>query len=58
MNEHDETHVTAPSVWPAALALGITLLLFSIVSTPAVAVAGAVLIVWALAGWIGALRHG
>ena len=46
-----------PSVWPFALALGIALLFFGIVSSLIFSVAGLVAIVAALAGWIRELLH-
>ena len=58
MNEPHETHVTAPSVWPATLAGGVTMLLFGVVASPAISVVGAALMIWATAGWIGELRRG
>jgi hypothetical protein len=48
-----------PSIWPATLAAGLTLLAFGLVSSIAFGAVGAVVCVWALANWIGDLRqHG
>jgi hypothetical protein len=47
-----------PSYWPAALALGIIFLLWGVVTTYVVSAIGLVVSAVALAGWIGALRHG
>jgi hypothetical protein len=58
MSEHNEAHVAQPSVWPATLALGVTLLLFGLITAPAIVAAGVGLIIWATAGWVGELRHG
>lgn len=53
-----EIHVPAPSVWPAVLGLGLTLLLFGIVTSLVFSALGALLIIWALWGWIKELRYG
>lgn len=45
------------SIWPFALAGGITLLMFGIVTALLISIVGALLIGWALWGWIGELRH-
>ncbi len=50
-------HLPAPSIWPVVLAAGITLLLFGVVTSLAFSVAGALLAIVALAGWIGELRR-
>ena len=52
-----EVHLPEPSIWPVVLALGITLLLFGVVSSYVFSAAGVLLIAGALAGWIGELRH-
>jgi hypothetical protein len=46
-----------PCVWPAALALGITFLLWGLVTTLIITGVGAVLFAVALAGWIRDIRH-
>jgi hypothetical protein len=43
---------------PAFLALGITFLLFGIVSSYVFSAAGLMLMVWSIAKWIGELLHG
>ena len=48
-------HQPALSVWPAGLALGITLIAASFVTHPAFAVLGAVAGIAALAAWIAEL---
>jgi Cytochrome c oxidase subunit IV len=53
-----EIHLPHPSVWPIVLAAGIALLLFGVVTSLAFSAVGAIMIVVALAGWIGELRHG
>ncbi len=45
-------HLPEPSVWPAVLAGGITLLTFGVVSNLTFSAAGLLLIAGALAGWI------
>jgi hypothetical protein len=47
-----------PTYWPAALAFGIVLLAWGIVTTWIIAGVGAIVLAVALAGWIGELRHG
>ncbi len=48
-------HLPAPTIWPNALALGVTLAVLGALTSPLVTVAGVVLVVWALASWIGLL---
>lgn len=48
-------HLPSPTIWPVALALGVTLATLGAITSPLVIVAGAVLVVWALASWIGLL---
>lgn len=50
-------HVPSPSLWPAALGLGVALLLFGILTHWAFSLAGAALFAWALASWIAQIRH-
>jgi len=47
-----------PTYSPAALALGIVLLLWGVVTTVALSAVGLILSALALARWIGELRHG
>lgn len=53
----EAAHLPQPSPWPLVLAGGITLLLFGVVSSYVFSALGVFLIVWALAGWMGELRH-
>jgi hypothetical protein len=46
-----------PSFWPMVLAFGVTFLFFGLVTSVAISVAGAIVLAWAIAGWIGELRH-
>ena len=47
-----------PAYWPAVLALGTVLLLWGFITTFIISGVGLGLIIVALAGWIGELRHG
>jgi len=47
----------APTVWPAALALGITFLVWGLVTSLIITAAGGLLFAVALAGWIRDIRH-
>ena len=47
-----------PSFWPMVLAFGVTLLFFGLVTNVGISIAGAIVIAWAIAGWIGEIRHG
>jgi len=46
-----------PTVWPAALALGITFLVWGLVTSLIITGAGGLLFAAALAGWIRDIRH-
>lgn len=52
---HDRVHLPAPTPWPLVLALGITLGAAGLITNLAFCAVGAVLIVAAIAGWIGEL---
>jgi membrane-bound ClpP family serine protease len=52
----ENTHPT--SVWPILLALGITLLIIGIISSPFVSAAGLVILLVALGGWTQENRSG
>ena len=56
-HEGEEVHLPAPSIWPAALAAGLTLLFFGLLTSYAFSAFGAALMACALRGWIGELRH-
>lgn len=51
-------HLPRPTYWPLALAFGIVLIMFGIVTTFAISGVGILIFAIALAGWIGELRHG
>ncbi len=46
-----------PTYWPVALAFGLTLLFWALVTSPLVAIVGAVVSGTALVGWIRELGH-
>jgi hypothetical protein len=46
-----------PCIWPATLALGITLLVWGLVTSLIITAVGGLLFAVALAGWIRDLRH-
>jgi hypothetical protein len=50
-------HLAESTVWPVALALGITLILWGLVSSLMITGFGATLFAGALAGWITEIRH-
>ena len=43
--------------WPAGAAFGITFLMWSLLTSTVLSVAGLVVFVASLAGWIGEIRH-
>jgi hypothetical protein len=49
--------VAAPTYWPAVMALGITMILWGVVTAVLISLTGLALFVLALAGWIGELLH-
>jgi hypothetical protein len=56
--EHQaDVHLPAPSIWPAVLAAGVSLIAFGILTSHVFTVVGAVVFAWALAGWIAELRQ-
>ncbi|HEY4188021.1 MAG TPA: hypothetical protein VGP07_23295 [Polyangia bacterium] len=56
-NEPRPATVPRPSAWPAGMALGITLLLWGIVTSPVLLAVGTLTVVASLMGWIGEMRH-
>jgi len=50
-------HLPSPTVWPFVLGAGVTLAAFGVATSFYFTVVGAVLVVWALAGWILDLRR-
>jgi hypothetical protein len=53
----EQHHLPAPTFWPAALALAITFLAWGIATTWLISAVGLLLLVVALAGWIGDMLH-
>lgn len=49
--------IPEPSVWPPALALAITLLLWGLVTSLIITGVGIVLFIISIVGWIGDIRH-
>ena len=49
--------IPRPTYWPAAMAFGITLLLWGIISSPVMLGMGGLMFVVSLKGWIGEMRH-
>ena len=54
---YPQIHLPQPTVWPAVMAAGITLILAGILLSLAFSVAGLIVFAMALAGWIGDLLH-
>lgn len=47
-----------PSIWPAMVALGVTILMFGFVAGLIYSAAGVVILLLGLSGWIGDFHHG
>jgi hypothetical protein len=56
-NEPRPEKLPAPTAWPAALALAVTLILWGFVSSFVITDIGLALFVAALAGWVADIRH-
>jgi len=52
---HD--HLPPPTFWPAGLALGVTLIFWSLITSWVVLVMGGWLFIISLAGWVRDIRH-
>ncbi len=50
-------HLSEPTYWPAVMALGITMLLWGIVTSVIISIVGLALFALAITGWIGELLH-
>jgi cytochrome c oxidase subunit 1 len=50
-------HLPPPTFWPAGLALGITLIFWSLITSWVVFVMGAWLFVLSIVGWVRDIRH-
>lgn len=51
-------HLPRPTMWPAVMALGITMFMAGLITNLAFTLAGLIVFLIALAGWIAELRHG
>lgn len=51
-------HLPEPTIWPAAMAAGVSLILAGVILTPIFSIVGILLAAVALAGWIRELLHG
>ena len=51
-------HVPHPTYWPAVLALGVTFLVWGLITSYVISAVGLVLFALALGGWIWEMRHG
>jgi hypothetical protein len=49
----EEIHLPRPTYWPAVLALGVTFIAWSILTSPLIGVVGVGLFAVGLGGWIG-----
>ena len=52
-----EERLPRPTYFPAGLAMGTTLFFWVLITSPVVLLAGAGLLIAALAGWISEIRH-
>lgn len=50
-------HLPAPTFWPAGLALGMTFLVWGLITSWVVILAGAIVFGGSLVGWIVEIRH-
>ncbi len=50
-------HLPPPTFWPAGLGLGITLLLWGLITSWVVLAAGAIVFVGSLVGWLVDMHH-
>jgi hypothetical protein len=53
----NEPHLPAPSVWPATVGAGVTMMAFGVVTSLYFSAAGVVVLALGLLGWIEELRH-
>lgn len=49
--------IPEPTIWPASLALAVTLSLWGLASSLLISAIGLCLFIIAMAGWIGDIRH-
>ena len=53
----NQIHLPAPSVWPMVVALGTMLALFGVVTSLLISLAGVLVLLVGLGGWIGEMQH-
>jgi hypothetical protein len=56
--EHESGPAGHASVWPVVCAGGIALLAFGVLTSLVFSLAGALLLVWSLVGWLGEVYRG
>jgi hypothetical protein len=56
-NKPKPDRVPRSTAWPAAMALGVTLLAWGLITSPVVLGVGVALLAISLSGWIGEIRH-
>ncbi|HEY3821414.1 MAG TPA: hypothetical protein VGL81_29810 [Polyangiaceae bacterium] len=56
-NKPRPERIPRSTAWPAALALGVTLLAWGLITSPVVLAVGGALFAVALGGWIAEIRH-
>jgi hypothetical protein len=56
-NEPKPAVIPRPTYFPAAMAFGLTFLLWGLVTSPVLLLVGLLVVVVSLAGWIGEMRH-
>lgn len=55
---HEHPELPAPTIWPAVLAAGVTLLAFGLLTSLVFAVVGALVFALGLGGWVWEIRNG
>ena len=56
-NQAKPATIPRPTGWPAAMAFAITLVFWSLITSPVIAVIGGASFIISLAGWIYEIRH-
>jgi len=57
LEPHEHEAIPGPSVWPAVVAVGITVLGMGLITSGVFVVGGLATFLIGLGGWIGELRH-
>lgn len=55
---HASIHLPSPSIWPVAVAAGLTLFMFGVITHSGFVAAGLLLMLLGMARWIGELLRG